>query len=344
MAAAPLLAGFRSGQRSWYQNQHEDDGARVMIPKSVNLGLALAFAACCCGALACDAPPVAAVSPAFEPPPRGAAVPLPAVRPPADHTLLLPTSKDEVSIDLHPRVELRESVAADSDERSALAATVVLTLPASRVALRRVDVNVAVKRRPGGEIAESKDVTYSRETPGDVLTVALGKLGNGAYDVDVHTAAHVDVLDEDWSVMTDTKEATERAPLVIGADRGKREQSKTFEVHFDSDAATPVEAERRTLDATRKAIVALLAAHPKATARVDCWTSSNGEEQKNRVLAARRCEWFNAEVWSRLSRTTAEPIASVPHSSSELGAGERGRDVKVQSRNRVVRLRVRWAE
>jgi outer membrane protein OmpA-like peptidoglycan-associated protein len=311
-----------------------------MISKSVSLGVALAA---CCGALACDAP-VAPVTPAFEPPPRGAAVPLPAVRPPADHTLLLPTSKDQVAIELHPRVELRESVAADSDERSGLVATVVLTLPKNRVALRRVDVTVAVKRRPGGEIAESRDVSYSRETAGDVLTVALGKLGNGAYDVDVHTAAHVDVLDEDWSVMVDTKEATERAAMVIGGDAGKREQSKTFEVHFDSDAATPVDAERRTLDSTRKAIEALLEAHPKATARVDCWTSSNGEERQNRVLATRRCEWFNAEVWSRLSRTTAEPIASVPHSSSELAADERARDVKVQSRNRVVRLRVRWAE
>ncbi len=278
----------------------------------------------------------------FSAPPPGPPVALPAALPPVDHTLALPTSKDEVAVDLHPRVELRESVAADSDERTALAASVVLTLPPNRTALRHVDVTVAVKRRPGGEVAESRSVSYGRDTREAVLSVPLGPLGDGAYDVDVHSSAQVDVLDEDWSVMVDRKEATERAALVIVASKG--EQSKAFELHFDNDAATPIAAEGRTLDRTVKAIEAVLAAHPRATARVDCWTSSKGTEQRNRELAGRRCDWFKAEVWGRLSRTTAEPLAVVPHSSSELAVTERGRDLKVQSRNRVVRLRVRWAE
>ena len=304
----------------------------------MGFGVALAI---CSGMLACAQAPT---QPVFSPPPPAAAVPLPRALPSVDHTFLLPTSKDEVSIDLHPRVELHESVANDSDERSALAAAVVLTLPANRIALRHVDVSLAVKRRPGGQVAQTRDMTYSRDTREDVLTVALGPLSDGAYDVDVHTLARVDVLDEDWTVMVDTREATERASLIIGAAAGKREQSKTFEFHFDSDAVLPVAPERTKLDGTVKAIGALLAAHPKATARVDCWTSSSGEERFNRALAARRCDWFKAEVWSRLSSTTTDPLASVPHGSSELAAEERSRDVKVQSRNRVVRLRVRWAE
>ncbi|APR79319.1 Hypothetical protein A7982_04666 [Minicystis rosea] len=302
------------------------------------LGFGLTLAASI-GALACGP-----AQPAFTAPDLGRAVPLPKARPEMDRAFLLPTSKDEVALALHPRVSLRESVAADSDERSALDASIVLTLPANRVALRHVDVRLTVKRVPGGQIAETRDVTYDRDTREDVLTVALGALKNGTYDVDVHTRARVDMLDDDWTVMTDTKEATERAPLVIGAQAGKREQSKMFEFHFDSDAAVPVAAERGAVDTSIKAIEALLSAHPDATARVDCWTSSSGEERLNKALAGRRCEWFESAVWSRLSRKTKDPLASVPHGSNELAAEERSRDAKVQSRNRVVRLRVRWVE
>jgi outer membrane protein OmpA-like peptidoglycan-associated protein len=261
-----------------------------------------------------------------------------------DHTFFLPESKDQVSIALQPRVKLTESVAADSDERTALAASIILKLPANRVALRHVDVRLAVKRRPGGQVAETRVVSFSRDTREDELTVALGKLAEGAYDVDVHTLARIDLLDDDWTVMVDTKEATERMQLVIRPAVGKREQSKLFELHFDNDAAVPIEAERKALERTIKDIDAVLAAHPEATARVDCWTSSSGEEAKNRVLAGRRCDWFKAEVWSKLARPTKDPLAAVPHSVSELAAEERGRDAKVQTRNRVVRLRVRWGE
>ena len=314
---------------------------RATMRRNVSSGLALITWTMCASLLGC-AP--GSARPSFSPPPPGPAVPLPAALPSVDRTFALPLGKDEVSLDLHPRVELHESVAADSDERSALAAAVVLTLPRSRVALRHVDVRLDIKRHPGGQVTQTREVSYSRDTREEALTVALGPLGDGTYDIDVHSLARVDVLDEDWSVMVDTREATEHAPLVVGAEAGKREQSKAFELHFDNDSAVPVATEARALDGTVKAIGALLAAHPGATARVDCWTSSTGEERLNRALAGRRCDWFKAEVWSHLAHTTTDPLASVAHGSSELAAEDRSRDVKVQSRNRVVRLRVRWAE
>lgn len=281
---------------------------------------------------------------AFEVPPAGPAVPLPETRPSVDNTFFLPESKDEVSLALQPRVKLSETVAADSDERTALAASIILKLPANRVALRHVDVRLAVKKRPGGQVAETKSVSFSRDTRGDEITVALGKLAEGTYDVDVRSLARVDLLDEDWTVVVDTKEATERLPLVIAPAGGKHEQSKLFEWHFDNDAAVPVEADRKSLEKTIKAIEALVSAHPEATARVDCWTSITGEVESNRVLAGKRCDWFKSEVWGKLPRTTKDPLAAVAHSVSELAADEQKRDVKVQSRNRVVRLRVRWSE
>lgn len=305
---------------------------RTRLRQNTGIGLALGA---CLGLAGCTD----VLYPAFTPPPPAPPVPLPAARPAVDQSFTLPTSKDEVSIDLHPRVQLRESVAADSDERTALAASIVLTLPPSRAALRRAEVSLAVKKRPGGEVAETKNVSFNRDTREDAITVPLGALRDGAYDVEVHTVARVDVLDDDWTVMTDTKEATERAPLVIG---GAKEQTKSFEFHFDSDKATPVKKEQLGLEREIKAIDVLLAAHPDATARVDCWTSSNGDARFNQVLAERRCEWFKTEVWSKVSHPTKDPLAAVPHSVSELAATERTRDLKVQSRNRVVRLRVRW--
>lgn len=295
-------------------------------------------------ALACAWLPACSEAPGFSYTAKGPAVPLPGALPSPDETLLLPTSKDEVSIALNPRIKLAESVAVDSDERSALAATVVLTLPANRVALRHVDVLLDVKRRPGGETAEKKQASFSRRTQGPELQVALGKLPEGTYDIDVRTVARVDVLDEDWSVMVDTKEATERATVVIGATAGKRESSKVFEFHFANDAATPIARDRANVGATIKAVEALLGAHPEATARVDCWTSISGEEALNMALAEKRCAWFQAEVWSKLARTTTDPLAAVPHSVRDLAAEDRGRDAKVASRNRVARLRVRWVE
>jgi outer membrane protein OmpA-like peptidoglycan-associated protein len=286
----------------------------------------------------------ASPGPAFTAPPAAAPVALPRALPAQDTSFALPTSKDEVSLELHPRVEFRESVAADSDERTALAASVVLTLPPNRAAVRKADVSLAIKRNSTGQVAETKKVTYARDTRDEVLTVALGPLSDGAYDIDIHTVAHIDVLDDDWTVMTDTREVTEHAPLVVGAEAGKHEQNKAFEFHFANDLAAPVDTERATLERDIKAIDALLAAHPNATARVDCWTSSSGEERTNRALAERRCEWFKTNVWGRLSSKTKDPLAAVPHSSSELAAEERSRDVKVQSRNRVVRLRVRWVQ
>jgi hypothetical protein len=303
-------------------------------PCALFSGAALLAALTACGS----------AGPAFTPPPAAAPVALPRALPAEDKSFALPTSKDEVSLELHPRVEFRESVAADSDERTALAASIVLTLPSNRAAVRQADVSVAIKRNSTGQIAETKTVTYARDTRDDVLTVALGPLTDGAYDIDIHTVAHIDVLDDDWTVMTDTREATEHAPFVVGAAAGKHEQNKAFEFHFGNDLATPVDTERLTLQRDIKAIDALLVAHPNATARVDCWTSSSGEERLNRALAERRCEWFKTNVWGRVSSKTKDPLAVVPHSSSELAAEERSRDVKVQSRNRVVRLRVRWVQ
>jgi outer membrane protein OmpA-like peptidoglycan-associated protein len=308
---------------------------------NVTLGLILAL---CFGVMACSPVTPSTMNPEFSAPSPGPAVPLPKLRPKVDNSYNLPTSKDEVSIDLKPRLELHESVAADSDETSALLASVVLTLPTNRLALRQVDVNLAVKKRSDGTIAQTRDIAFSRDTREASLTVALAPLVNGTYDIDVHTRARIDVLDEDWTVMVDMKEATERIPMVIGTSEGQREQSKLFEFRFDNEAAVPIADDRKTLERTMGEIGTLLGAHPEATARVDCWTSSAGSEALNMALATRRCDWFKEKVWARLAHTTKEPLAAVPHSSNELAKEERSRDAKVQSRNRVVRLRVRWIQ
>jgi hypothetical protein len=285
----------------------------------------------CVGALACTE----------------ASRPLPPITPPSAEALpaeaaLLLGDADQVEIALHPRVEIHEAAAP-----SPRGASVFLALPARRAALRRVDVHLAVKRSPGGEIAAQKDVTFDRTTKVEALALEVPPLPDGSYEAEIRTVAQVDTVDVDQTLMVDTREVTERAPIVLPS-RG-HEVGKTFEFHFDPNTTRLVAQEHPGFGRTVAAVGAIFAAHPDATARVDCWASTEGGDELNRALAEKRCEWFDAEVWSKLARRPEIPPTKTAHGPDDVPVAER-EDVSakvlatIRQQNRVVILRLRWKE
>jgi outer membrane protein OmpA-like peptidoglycan-associated protein len=299
---------------------------REARPRPDDLGLPSALLAALLSG--CAAPP---------PPP---AAPL-SVRVPPERALELPLSTEIGALELHPRVEIGEAIPADATSPRRRAAAVLLALPSDRSAMRRVDVSVTVKRRPDGEVTDARRITWSRDTKEGSLRLALAPLPAGAYDVEVHTVAQLDVVDdEDATVVTDTREATEQAPIVLAPEGEPRTAS--FDFHFMNDAAVLIPADGRELDRTVASIGALYAAHPDATARVDCWASADGPEARNRALAERRCAWFEAGVWERLAKPKGAPLERIAHGSRDAPVA--GADKKLQEQNRVVHLRIQWFE
>jgi hypothetical protein len=259
---------------------------------------------------------------------------------PEDPVLELPLSVAPIALDLHPRVEIGETVPADATAPRRRAAAVVLALPPDRRALRRVDVSIAVKRLPGGEVTQAHQLTFSRDTRERELRLALTPLAAGTYDLEVHTVAQVEVVDEDWVPMSDTREATEHAPFVLDEDGEKRVE--VFDFHFLPDSSVLLPSDTLKLDGSIEAIGALYAKHPYATAHVDCWASHEGSEARNRELTEHRCAWFQTRVWERLKRPLGATLERISHGSRDAPVA--GTDKTVQEMNRVVRLHIRWTE